>query len=569
MPQPRLTGVNLHVEIYPEQHRASILGTYHLANRSAAAIESIHLATIPSVATEAVTFDRPAALALADEALGYRIYSLTTPLQPGDQLRLSFEVRAEPRGFRNTDVDDSVVANGSFFTNEEWLPAIGYQANRELNDAGMRQAHGLAPRPFFRSLYAVEARQDALGEESIVFEAVVGTDDDQIAVAPGALRETWTAGDRRYFRYATDAPIGNEYAFFSADYAVREELWHDVAIRIFHHPQHTRNLDRMLRSVRASLDYYTDQFGPYPYRHLSLVEQPGYGGMHAYASLITFQEGFSLFDPQRDPQALDLPFSVVAHEVAHQWWGSYLAPIRVEGNPLLSESLAQYSAYQVVRKTYGQEHLRRLILSERGAEEETPHGRAAVPLLRATDEFHQYRKGPWAMYALSQYIGEERVNGALRRLLAQHDSGVLVTTLDLYRELQAATPDSLQYLLHDLFEANSFWELKAERATAEQIDADIWQVMVDVRARKVVVDEAGVEAEVPMDDWIEVGVFAPDDEGEAAGRPLYMQMHRVRSGAQTITVTVPGKPDRAGIDPSYLLIDLEMGDNLAEVEIGK
>ena len=70
----------------------------------------------------------------------------------------------------------------------------------------------------------------------------------------GALRRTWTQGGRRYFRYSTDAPIGNEYAFLSADYAVREGQWNDVAIRIFHHPRHAANMDLMLRSVRASLD---------------------------------------------------------------------------------------------------------------------------------------------------------------------------------------------------------------------------------------------------------------------------------------------------------------------------
>ncbi|MDQ4099775.1 MAG: ABC transporter permease, partial [Chloroflexota bacterium] len=414
---------------------------------------------------------------------------------------------------------------------------------------------------------------DSIGEESIAFEAVVGTGEDQTAVAPGALRRTWTKDGRRYFHYSTDAPIGG-YAFLSADYAVHEGQWKNpdgsgqqVAIRIFHHPGHTRNLDRMLRAVRASLDYYTEQFGPYPYRHISLVERPGLGGMHAYASMITFQEGFSLFDPERDPRGPDVLFSVVTHEVAHQWWGSYLAPRRVEGNPLLSESLAQYSAYQVVRKAYGQEHLRRLILSERRAQEETPRGRADVPLLRANNDFHEYRKGPWAMHGLSEYVGEEQVNSALRRLLARHDSGALVTTLDLYRELQAVTPDSLQYLLHDLFEANTFWELETEGATAEQTAAGTWQVTLDVRARKVVVDEAGVETEVPMDDWVEVGVFGPAEEGEESGEPLYLQKHRIRSGEQTITVTVPRKPGYAGIDAYHLLIDLEMGDNIEEVKI--
>jgi hypothetical protein len=171
------------------------------------------------------------------------------------------------------------------------------------------------------------------------------------------------------------------------------------------------------------------------------------------------------------------------------------------------------------------------------------------------------------MYALSEYVGEERVNEALRHLLAQHGSGALVTTLDLYRELQAVTPDSLQYLLHDLFAANTFWELETEGATAVESEAGTWQVTLDVRARKVVVDEVGVETEVPMDEWVQIGVFGPAEEGEEVGKPLYVQKHRIRSGAQRITVPVPTRPARAGIDPRYLLIDLEMGDNIEEVKL--
>ncbi|HEX7183644.1 MAG TPA: hypothetical protein VF756_17545, partial [Thermoanaerobaculia bacterium] len=71
----------------------------------------------------------------------------------------------------------------------------------------------------------------------------------------------------------------------------------------------------------------------------------------------------------------------------------------------------------------------------------------------------------------------------------------------------------------------------------------------------------GVETKVPMDDLIEIGVFATAEDG-ALGEPLYLRMHRVRSGEQSITVTVPGKPARAGIDPRNLLIDVEATDNL-------
>ena len=128
--------------------------------------------------------------------------------------------------------------------------------------------------------------------------------------------------------------------------------------------------------------------------------------------------------------------------------------------------------------------------------------------------------------------------------------------------MQAVTPESLQSLLHDLFEQNTFWEFEVQQAKAQQTAAGAWQVTLDVRGRKIVVDEAGIETEVPMDDWIEVGVF---DEGE-----LYLQQHRIGSGKQTITVTVPKKPARAGIDPRHLLSDLgETDKNIKAVELDR
>jgi hypothetical protein len=90
-------------------------------------------------------------------------------------------------------------------------------------------------------------------------------------------------------------------------------------------------------------------------------------------------------------------------------------------------------------------------------------------------------------------------------------------------------------------------------------------VSLEVLARKVVVDTAGVETDVPMNDLIEIGVYAPAEDGEARGTPLYLEMHRVRSGPQTITITVPGRPGRAGIDPRHLLIDVAPFDNLVDV----
>jgi ABC-2 type transport system permease protein len=265
IPQPILTAANLHVEIYPDKGAADVRGTYRLVNKNTAVINSIHLATASEVETGEISFDRPATLTVEDEELNYRIYTLKEPLQPGDSMNLNFEVHYKSQGFRNSGADLSVTANGSYFKNLYWLPAIGYQSNREINDTADRRLHGLTPRPEIPALDDVEARGIRAYGERIAFEAVIGTDENQIAVAPGELRRTWTENGRRYFSYAIDVPIENEFAFFSADYVLHESKWNEVVIQVYHHPAHTANVQRMSESIGASLAYYTKEFGPYPY----------------------------------------------------------------------------------------------------------------------------------------------------------------------------------------------------------------------------------------------------------------------------------------------------------------
>ena len=49
-------------------------------------------------------------------------------------------------------------------------------------------------------------------------------------------------------------------------------------------------------------------------------------------------------------------------------------------------------------------------------------------------------------------------------------------------------------------------------------------------------------------------------------RRLHIARHRIRSGSQTIKITVPRAPSRAGIDPYRKLIDREREDNVVAVK---
>ena len=87
--------------------------------------------------------------------------------------------------------------------------------------------------------------------------------------------------------------------------------------------------------------------------------------------------------------------------------------------------------------------------------------------------------------------------------------------------------------------------------------------MLNVRARKMVVDDAGVETELPMNDSVEIGIF--DDRG--LNEPIYLHKYPISTGKQTLTVTVPRKPTSAGIDPNSLLIDVKTDNNVEEAQI--
>jgi hypothetical protein len=410
------------------------------------------------------------------------------------------------------------------------------------------------------------SEKTAAGSETITFEAVIGTSPEQTAVAPGSLLRSWNENGRRYFHYATERPVRNAFAIFSARYAVHRETWNGVVIELFYHPTHTFNVERFARGVRASLDYYTKAFGPYPHRQIRIVEFPRYANLaEAYPGTISHAEAAGWLTKVDESRDFDLASMTVAHEVARQWWGFQVTPAAIEGGPAVSEVLAQYSALMVIEKLYGTDMVRRFLWNARieylNRRSKADH--PEVPLLDVTNHANVVdQKGPLVMYALRQYVGEEPLNAALRRLVARHGSGQppFATSRDLYRELKGATPPEYHYLLQDLLETITLWNLRTTAIAAEPAGNGAWHVTLDVEAQKFRADGSGKETEVPMHDLVEIGVF-----GDAIADPLYLQKHRIHSGRQRISVVVKGTPARAGVDPQLLLIDRNWSDNLRPV----
>jgi hypothetical protein len=536
--QPTIERARVHAEIHPDNPAVDLRGSFRLVNRTGVPIDSVHLTTNRRLATRSIAFDRDAKAVVTDDETGYRIYSLARPLAPGDSLELTFDLGFRQRGFPSTGIQTDIVENGTQVT-RDWLPSVGYRP------AGDRAA-----------------------ESDVRVETTAGTSADQIAVAPGVLRREWNENGRRYFHYEMETAQPFDFAVFSARYAVRTDRWSDttaasgqgVVLGVYHHPDHDRNLETIVRGMKASLSYYTKHFGPYGGSVLRIVETPRYEKTaRAHPTIVAFSEHAFL---ARTDTPIDQLFFATAHEIAHQWWGA----IDAHGSSgVLSRMLANYGAMMVTEAAYGAAAARRIYayhmdgyFTSRGSSQ------SEVPLL-AVEAQPSYRKGLLAMYLMRDYIGEEAVDTAVRRLLDKHRGSALpsATVRDLVNELRAVTPDSLQYLITDLFETVTVWTLRTDRAAVEPTATGEYRVTIDVFAKKLRPDGAGKDVEVPMDDMVDVGVF-----GYAPGEPLYLKSHGIRGGTQTISITVPEKPARVEVDPFRKLIERVGRDNAKAIEGG-
>ncbi|HKN66902.1 MAG TPA: M1 family aminopeptidase, partial [Gemmatimonadaceae bacterium] len=554
----------------PDRSAAELRGSYRLVNRTNTTIDSVHVFVNRDMEARSLSLDRASRLVLADGDAGYRIFSLDRPLAPGDSAMLTFDVAIERRGFTNAAPPTAIASNGTWI-DRRYLPFIGYQPAFELGDREARERFGLVPHPASEASNtdSVRLHQVIRGDADLVkVNAIVGSTADQLPLTPGLPRRSWTENGRRYVQYETDPPTSIGGGFFSARYASLEDRWRDVALRVLHDPREGENVDRMMRGMKASLEYYSTHFAPYPDSLLQVIEIPRYS---VFGVALPLSMAFSedAFHSRVRNGEIDQPFYGTAHETAHHWWGGMVRPASVKGHGLLTESLANYSAIMVMEKTFGADVARRVYHFQmdryfRGRGEFSHE----VPLVDVDDQAYlTYRKGAVAMYALRDAIGEEAVNAALHRYVEKfhHDGPPYATSRDLVAELRAVTPDSVKSLITDLFETITLWEVKTDSASLVRLPNGKYEVTLEVEARKVRADSVGRETEIPLNDLVEIGVFGNVAGGEI-GPPLYLERQRIRSGKQTIRIVVSKLPKRAGIDPYDKLIDRQRGDNVRELK---
>ncbi|MGH7648931.1 MAG: M1 family aminopeptidase, partial [Gemmatimonadaceae bacterium] len=594
LPQPKTTAVDATINIYPERRSFDGTGKFTLQNKSGVPITQVHL-TDQQQTVSNVAFDRPFHLVSRAPRDLYSIYALEQPLQPGDTMMITFRVSHTTLGFRDGNELAQYAPNGSFF-DVGVFPTIGSDRNIEIGDPRRRKEEKLGPLvelpPRSDSVYA-KRNLFTPTSDWITYHTVVSTSGDQIAIAPGYLQRDWTQNGRHYFEYSMGSQhILNFYAYLSGRYAVRKEVYHDSAgvdpvnLEVYYDPQHTYDIDDMLASAKAGLDYYQARYSPYQFTQFRIMEFPRYRTFaQSFANTVPFSEAIGFITRVKKPTDVDLTYFVTAHELGHQWWGHQLIGGEVEGSNMMSETLAQYSAYMVMQHKYGKDYMHRVLkhFLDQYLRGRTGEVRHEPPLSEVQNEAYVwYQKGGQIMYTLADYIGEDKVDLALHNFLMQYRYANAHNQVDaadtahgaqasearypdtrlLVEALRAQTPPDLQYLIDDGFNRIVLYDDKTISATSKPLPNGKYEVTLDVQARKVQADSNGVESPMPLDDYIEIGVFTGKTDEE---KPLYMVKQKFTQERSKITVVVDQKPTRAGIDPYNKLIDRNADDNMIDI----
>jgi aminopeptidase N len=380
-----------------------------------------------------------------------------------------------------------------------------------------------------------------------------------------------------------DAPILNFWSILSAKYTVQRDEWQPpansknrepVAIEIFYHDAHAYNVDKMIESIKESLDYFTVEFSPYQHRQVRILEFPQYATFaQSFPNTIPYSESIGFIADASDLEAIDFVFYVTSHEVAHQWWAHQVIGANVQGATLMSESLAQYSALAVMQRHYGPDKMPKFLKYELDRYLGARSGEAIeeLPLLLVENQqYIHYNKASLVFYALAEYIGEDALNQALSDYIAEvgFQDPPYTVSHDLYEHLKRATPDRYRYLLEDMFERITLYDNRALSATLRERDDGKFDVDLELQISKLYADGKGVETPAEtFDDWIEVGVYVERErDGETIDEPLYLELHRFDGSETELTFTVDERPTKAGIDPRNLLIDRAPRDNTRSVE---
>ena len=239
------------------------------------------------------------------------------------------------------------------------------------------------------------------------FTFIVDAPDHYQVVANGVLKEEININDdiTRY-KWETTVPLPTKVAVIGvARFAVQNvKKIHDIEVSTWVYPQNADEGFYDYEPAASILDFFIDFVGPYPYQKLANVQsKTQFGGMENASNIFYFENSVN------GEQSVN---TLLAHEIAHQWFGNSASEIDW-AHLWLSEGFATYMTNLYVELVVSEDEFRDLLNQQREAVIGF-YKRSPLPVVNTKENNYMrllnansYQKGGWFLHMLRNKIGDD------------------------------------------------------------------------------------------------------------------------------------------------------------------
>ena len=290
------------------------------------------------------------------------------------------------------------------------------------------------------------------------------------------------------------------------------------------HADELKFVVRETPTILAALENYFEL--DYPYRKLDFLAVPDFAfGAMENPGLITYRTDLLLFHDEIRGSTAEAVLNVIAHEVAHIWYGD-LVTMKWWDDLWLNEAFATWMAQTILRTEYPQyENTLKLPQSNAFAADQRTTSKAIRRTVRNTEEIMDgmglnYSKGHSILNMLEEYVGAEMLQSSIRRYIQKY-AWSNATEQDLWNVISETSGLDVASVASDYLNQPGFAKIDVDRdghvkqqrfvsygRTAPDLS---WQVPLNVKYKKdekiletsyLLKEQAGV-IDVPADtDWI-------------------------------------------------------------------
>ncbi|MEQ8765685.1 MAG: M1 family aminopeptidase [Planctomycetota bacterium] len=545
---PTPTFVEADVRLEPAESFLKVKGRYTLENHHDVPLRQIALTR--GLHWREVGWTLDGEDITPDDRAGLIVFTPEVPLAPGEKVDVGFAFEGHYPGGATKNgggTGEMILESGVVLTgfSASFLPIIGFSEGIGIDDDNRSDAKDFEPE-YFRGI-----TESGFGAARRYHARIrVDVPEAYTANSVGRRVEERIEGGRRIAWFETDFPV-----MLTNIVAGKWDVRHGVGTAIYHHPDHTYNLDEMIEALDAARKYYSEWFFPYPWAELRVSEFPALAGYaQGFPTNITFSEGIG-FLTESDADS-SLAFMVTAHESAHQWWGNLVVPAEGPGANLLSEAMAHFSTLllsEQVRGVGARIDFARKIEDRYGENRVQDSERPLywIDGSRPGDATCTYDKGGFVMWMLLNHLGREKMLEGLQSFIAHYlddlDHPVLQ---DLTRHLRsfAADPAAYDAFVAQWFESVVVAEYRIRDARRSEADGG-WLVTAEV-------SNVGT-AHAPIEIAISRGVrFPSDDEDTGPYHEARVTVPLEVGETRTIEIHSDFEPERIVIDPDVRVLQL-------------